>query len=430
MAPKDGLEPGTLLAGKLRVLRRLGAGGMGAVYEVEHQLTQHRRALKVLHAALERTPAMTERFLREASAAGRIGSPHIVETFDAGVLDSGEPYLLMELLEGKTLADWIEERRRLPASEACQLVAQACRGLSAAHAAGIIHRDLKPENLFLVGPELSFVKILDFGICKFEENVVGVEPLTGDGCPIGTPSYMSPEQVRGRAALDARTDVYGLGIVLYECLTGELPFTASSLPELAVRIHEGRFKPPSAHCPDLPPELDAVVARALHSDPDARFPSARALEAELVRFAGGKHASLDLTLPGAPKEAEAEPARTEPPAQRRSGVLLAAALSLITLAALLLWSAFWRAPAGVGAADAAPPATSSTRPTPPAPKARSVEPPRPEAAPDAAQAGSDERPRTPPAPRAGRLGAPTPVPPPSAPSRSAEHGLAEENPFR
>ena len=149
--------PGQVLAGKLRIVRLLGAGGMGAVFEVEHELTRHRRALKLLHPQMAGIPSVVERFLREASAAGRIGNRHIVETFDAGRLDTGEPYIVMELLTGRTLADVLEQRGPLSIDAACEIVIQACDAVSAAHAAGIVHRDLKPENLFLCGPDASFV---------------------------------------------------------------------------------------------------------------------------------------------------------------------------------------------------------------------------------------------------------------------------------
>jgi serine/threonine protein kinase len=208
----EGPAAGTLIGGKFKVLRTLGAGGMGAVYEIEHVFTHHRRALKLLHREVAQHPHIVERFLREASAAGRIGNPHIVETFDAGRLDSGEPYLVMELLNGQELTQQIAARGKLGADYLAHLVRQACSGIQAAHDAGVVHRDLKPDNLFVTERDgRPFVKILDFGISKFDSAVTGDHAMTREGSILGTPYYMPPEQVRGAKDLDARADVYALG---------------------------------------------------------------------------------------------------------------------------------------------------------------------------------------------------------------------------
>lgn len=262
------------MAGKLRVIRSLGVGGMGAVYEVEHQLTHHRRALKLLHPELARDGEAVTRFLREASAAGRIGSDHIVQTFDAGVLESGEPYLVMEMLEGQSLGDILTERGTLPEREARDWVAQACDGLQAAHDAGIVHRDIKPDNLFIL--RSGRVKILDFGISKFDSALTGELQLTRDNLAMGTPYYMAPEQTTAANRVDARVDVYALGIVLYEAVTGQKPFVADTFPQLIVRIHQGNYAPASSvSATSL--LLDRIIAKAMARDPDARFPTPRAL---------------------------------------------------------------------------------------------------------------------------------------------------------
>lgn len=278
------LDQGQLLAGKLRIIRKLGFGGMGAVYEVEHEITRHRRALKVLHPQLADMPAVVERFLREASAAGRIGNAHIVETFDAGKLDSGAPYIVMELLKGRTLADLLAGSGPLDLKRACDLLVQACDGVSAAHAAGIVHRDLKPENLFLTSSMESFVKILDFGISKFDAVLTGVEGLTLEGSPMGTPYYMSPEQVKGQKTVDTRTDVYALGVVLYECLTARRPFDGDSLPELIFQIAQGNYVRPTQLRPELPQLVDDVVQTAMAMDPAQRYASAQQLADALSRL--------------------------------------------------------------------------------------------------------------------------------------------------
>ena len=287
MVTDPGQEPfavGSVIAGRLRIVRRLGIGGMGAVYEVEHEITRHRRALKLLHAQMAELPEVQERFLREASAAGRIGNPHIVETFDAGRLDGGEPYLVMELLRGKTLADALAANGPLDVATACDVLIQTCDGVAAAHAAGIIHRDLKPENLFLVGPDGSYVKILDFGISKFDAAITGVQGFTLEGLPIGTPYYMAPEQVRGQKTVDVSADVYALGVVLYECLTAKRPFDADNLPHLIYLVSQGQYRAASELRPALPRVLDGIVAKAMALEPTERYPSVQELAAALTRL--------------------------------------------------------------------------------------------------------------------------------------------------
>jgi serine/threonine-protein kinase len=279
------LSAGTLVLGKLRVVRTLGVGGMGIVYEVEHELTKHRRALKVLNAYAAEQPSVIERFLREASAAGRVGNAHVAETFDAGKLESGAPYLLMELLNGQTLESKLQSGGPLDPAELADLVHQACDGVQAAHDAGIVHRDLKPENLMIVTKEgAPFVKIFDFGISKFDADRTGSMKLTQEGLVMGTPYYMSPEQVRGALSIDARTDVYALGVILYECACGIRPFDADAIQHLAVLIHEGKATPLGERRPSLPAAFCAVVHRAMAVDRNVRFATAREMAAALAPF--------------------------------------------------------------------------------------------------------------------------------------------------
>ncbi len=277
--PEDSTyPPGTLVASRLRVVRIIGVGGMGTVYEVEHELTRHRRALKVLHARAARQPSVVERFVREASAAARVANPHVAETFDAGKLDTGEPYLLMELIDGETLDQRLQRAGPIDVGELTDLVHQACEGVHAAHLAGIVHRDLKPENLIVTARDgAPFLKILDFGISKFDSERTGALGITTEGSVMGTPYYMSPEQVLASPSLDARTDVYSLGVILYECACGERPYDAQSVEHLAVLIHEGKATPLDVRRPGLPAAFCAAVHKAMAVDRQARFSTAREL---------------------------------------------------------------------------------------------------------------------------------------------------------
>jgi serine/threonine protein kinase len=352
------LPKGHVVADKLSIVRVLGTGGMGDVYEVQHVFTKHRRALKMLHRRLAENPEAVARFLREASAAGRIGNPHVVETFDAGQLETGEPYLVMELLSGEALDAVLEREKRLPPSRAMELVAQAAEGVHAAHQAGIVHRDLKPANLFVASGDRPFVKLLDFGISKFSSIDVDQKALTRDGALLGTPHYMSPEQVRGDPNVDARADVYALGVVLYECLSGERPFDGNTLPELSVRIHEGDYRPLSELCEDLPPGLEAVVTRAMSREPKDRYQSAE----ELAR--GLREVSRAWSLGSAPTLAEPDAsAATVPRAPKkrtsRAGALAVGAILALGVTGALVWS---------GRAPEPKPVTSTSVVNTPAPR--------------------------------------------------------------
>ncbi len=287
---------GDVLGGKFLIIRELGSGGMGVVYEVQHNITLHRRALKLVLVS-ERSLSDTAdtdldsesanaRLLREASAAGRIGNPHIVETFDAGVLPSGETYVVMELLEGESLTDLLKRRGKLPVDEAADLVSQTCEGLEAAHNAGIIHRDLKPGNLWVTERDgRPFVKILDFGISKFDSALTEATDLTREGMIVGTPYYMAPEQLDRRPA-DPRSDVYALGVILYLAMTGQRPFGGTTFMEMVMRVARGERTPILSLRPDIPTEFAAIVDRAMAAHRDERTPSAATLAEALAPFTG------------------------------------------------------------------------------------------------------------------------------------------------
>lgn len=296
MAEADPLVGQTLL-GKLRVIRQLGGGGMGAVYEVVHLMTGHRRALKIVPFAEIRSRAtMTQRVLREASIAGKVRSEYIPETFDAGTLEDGSVYVLMELLEGRSLAQIVEQEQRLGTARLVALVLQLCEALAQAHGAGIIHRDLKPENIFVVVKDgRERVKLLDFGISLLHDAARAPTRLTEDGLILGTPFYMSPEQASGDP-VDARADVYSMGVLMYECLSGELPFQAATIAALFMRVHEGKYRPLRELLPDLSPELAAVIAKAMHSRRDARFATVLELREALLPFVGSETSRVSATL--------------------------------------------------------------------------------------------------------------------------------------
>lgn len=310
------LPPGAVVAGKLRIVRTIGAGGMGVVYEVEHELTKHRRALKVIHAHIARQASIYERFLREASAAARIANAHVAETYDAGRLESGEPYLLMELVDGETLDQRLLRVGPMSPGELADLVHQACEGVQAANDAGIVHRDLKPENLIVTLRDgAPFVKILDFGISKFDSERTGSLGITVVGAVMGTPYYMSPEQVRGVSQVDARTDVYAMGVILYECACGVRPFEATTVEALAVLIHVGRPTPLAERRPSLPTEFCAIVHRAMAVEPGERFESAHALGEALAPL---RVRTLRTPISSAPPRAVVRPS-SRPPSDSGGG---------------------------------------------------------------------------------------------------------------
>ena len=275
--------------GKYRIVRPLGRGGMGAVYEALQTDLNRRVALKVLHPHLAQDPQLVTRFRREAMSAAGLGHPNIVQVTDFGRSEEdGSVFLVMELLEGAPLSAVID-RERLPPARLAQVAWQVLSALEAAHAAGIVHRDLKPDNVFLTSvPGVGdVVKLLDFGIAKLAESEGS--GLTATGAVLGTPAYMAPEQARG-AAVDGRVDVYALGVLMYEALTGRLPYNganynamiAAILTEQPPRIGDLRA--------DLPSDLVAVIERAMERDPASRWQSAGAMREALRPFVG-EHAS-------------------------------------------------------------------------------------------------------------------------------------------
>jgi eukaryotic-like serine/threonine-protein kinase len=283
------LETGQVIEGKYRIVRLLGEGGMGAVYEGENTNIQRRVAIKVLHAGVASNTDVVSRFEKEAQAAGRIGSDHIAEVLDLGHLPSGERFMVMEFLDGVALSGRIEERGRLSGVEAAPIVAQLLEGLQAAHDAGIIHRDLKPDNVYLLRNKAGrkdFVKILDFGISKF--NSLGGDSsamsMTRTGAVMGTPYYMSPEQAKGSREIDARSDVYAVGVILYECICGKVPFNAETFNELIFKIVLENAPEVTTIVPDADPGIVAIVRKAMAREPAQRYQTAREFQEALFAW--------------------------------------------------------------------------------------------------------------------------------------------------
>ena len=277
------LVVGQVYGEKYRIVRLLGQGSMGAVYEGENVRIRRKVAIKTLHPGMAEKGDTLQRFEREAQAAGRIGSKHIVEVLDMGDLPDGSRYMVMEHLEGITLQQLIKSSGRVRPLEASAILQQLLEGLGAAHTAGIIHRDLKPANVFLVrqAGRADFVKILDFGVSKF--SVLSEEmSMTRTGAVLGTPYYMSPEQAKGARGTDARSDLYAVGVILYECITGQVPFSAETFNELLFRIVLESPPPAESFVPDLSPELAAILRRAMAREPTERYQTAQELKQALA----------------------------------------------------------------------------------------------------------------------------------------------------
>lgn len=279
--------PGEVLAGKYRVESVLGVGGMGAVLSARHADLGTLVAVKVLLPDASRDSGVTARLVREAQTAAAIQSDHVVKILDAGQLQAGQPYLVMEHLVGLTVSELLSTRRPLPVTEAVDFVLEACEGLAQAHALDIIHRDIKPSNLFLarLPNGVTTLKVLDFGISKANWLVQRSGELTATLETIGTPAYMSPEQARSSKNVDARTDIWGIGVVLYECVCGSLPFLAETVGGLIAAVAADPPRNPLELNPQLPPGLARVLLSCLEKNPDNRPQTIALLAQQLAPFA-------------------------------------------------------------------------------------------------------------------------------------------------
>ncbi|HEY3496099.1 MAG TPA: serine/threonine-protein kinase [Polyangiaceae bacterium] len=304
---------GRVVHDRYRITRAIGKGGMGVVYEAEHLHTGRTVALKVLSAHAALSPSSLKRFQQEARAAASIGNSHIVDVLDMGQLDAGSLFMVLEHLNGMDLGFAVALANRFPLARAVDVVAQLCDALSAVHAAGIVHRDLKPENVFLIrrDGQPDFVKVLDFGICKVSTADGG--RLTESGDTLGTPQFMAPEQIEGRRDIDHRTDIYAIGLILYFLLAGHTPFDGATLPKLLLRICNDPIPSVRTGQPDLPSELDAILQRALHKNPEHRFDSCAELKAALLSLGKTGESYTTLMSVDAARYSAVEPPVSEGP---------------------------------------------------------------------------------------------------------------------
>ena len=279
-------QPGQIIDGKYRLVRLLGTGGMGAVYEGETIRIRRKVAIKMLHGSVSTQAEVVARFENEAKAAGMVGSDHICEVLDLGMLPDETRYMVMEYLDGETLSGLIKRSGRLLPAQSIPILTQILDALGAAHAAGIIHRDLKPDNVFILpqkGGVPNFVKILDFGVSKFSQLSGEAMNVTRAGAVVGTPYYLAPEQARG-GQVDQRTDIYAIGVLLYQATTGQVPYQAETFNELLFKIVLEVAPPPQTYVPDLDPEFAAIIQRAMAREPDQRYPSCQDFKSALLNF--------------------------------------------------------------------------------------------------------------------------------------------------
>jgi serine/threonine-protein kinase len=433
-AVPEGVVVGETLAGKYRVDRVLGAGGMGVVIQATHVLLNTRVAMKFLLPQYTGDQRIVERFLREARAAVSLKNRHIASVTDIGTLESGSPYIVMEYLEGRDLFDVIEEAGSLEPTRAAKFLLQACQGLASAHAAGVVHRDIKPGNLFLThdvdGSEQ--VKILDFGISKSGQEVTN---LTRTGAVMGSPMYMSPEQMRSTRNVDNRTDIWSLGVVGFEMLTGRLPYEAETMTELVAMVLEHDPPRVSMYRSDVPPAIEEAIARALTKDMNKRYAHVSELAHDLAVALGdamsiesaartqrilaggagltGSDPSLQFDLTTSSSRAAVEtqgsfirtrPGARDDEAPKRKRLLPALALMTLAVVAGVILALFARTPAAEDvppedlSAQTAPPAVPTqtappavvVAPEPAAPEPAAAEAPVVEAAPEAPEVTAPE----------------------------------------
>ena len=388
---------GDVVAGKYRIESVIGEGGMGAVFAATHTVTEKRVALKWMRPDLVGQHGAVQRFMREAQAAGRLNHPNVVDIYDIGEHD-GSPFLVMEYLQGEPLGAALE-RALLTPQQVVRYLLPAMRGVSAAHAKGVVHRDLKPDNIFLCkNADGSYrePKVLDFGISKVTSTDGQLNPrLTRTGAVMGTPYYMSPEQLRDAAEIDERTDVYAFGVILYESLTGRVPFDAENYSALILEIATATPKRPRALRPEIPDGLERVVLKAMARSPDDRYANVEGLARALEPFArassrpGKKNEPLEPLEPLEPQRASLSvttPFVSDAPARTavagRAWLLGAAGALVLVLGGATAWWALRprdgavKPPQGrvIAASTGEPPTAGPAKPLDPPSHSARVEP--------------------------------------------------------
>jgi serine/threonine protein kinase len=281
------LSIGEVIRGKYRLLRLLGDGGMGSVYEASHELLGTRVAIKVLHSDLARRTGLVDRFIQEARVAAQIKSAHVVHVTDVDRTETGVAYIVMELLEGEPLSAMLDRQGKMAIPTACDYTSQILEALEAAHALGVVHRDLKPENVFVTyAAGKPVLKLIDFGIAKLRSAVPGEKSLTVAGVTMGTAEYMAPEQAYSADKVDARSDLYAVGVLLYEMIAAKRPVSGEDARSIAAKVERGEVVPLVHAVPEVPREIAGLVHRAMAPRPELRFASAAemriALEAAMT----------------------------------------------------------------------------------------------------------------------------------------------------
>jgi serine/threonine-protein kinase len=280
----DVIDIGSVVNGKYRLVRLLGDGGMGSVYEAVHAVLGTRVAIKVLHPELARRTGLVERFLQEARVAAQIRSPHVVQVTDVDRTPDGQAYIVMELLEGEPLSGVLDRQRKLSTAVACEYALQILQALEAAHALGVIHRDLKPENVFVTfAGGRPVLKLIDFGIAKARRTDPQQRNLTVAGVVMGTAEYMAPEQARSADKVDARADIYAVGVMLYEMIAGVRPVNGDDARVVALKVERGEVVPLVQAAPEVPREIAGLVHRAMAARPELRFATATEMRLALEK---------------------------------------------------------------------------------------------------------------------------------------------------